>query len=123
VLVQKLGGLDKKWPRLGRAQEWDRAVWPVPAFRPPAKKAGPPVKVSYDDDLGFISEEISDSTELDGLPSNELLSAASAPVVLAGLLKESPQDGVSRGRRRRNGRRGRRRAAPDGWDTRRAGSR
>jgi immunity protein 26 of polymorphic toxin system/PH (Pleckstrin Homology) domain-containing protein len=123
VLVQKLGELDKKWPRLGQAQEWDRAAWPVPAFRPPAKKAGPPVKVTYDDDLGFISEEISDGTELDGLPSNELLSAASAPVVLAGLLKESPEDGVSRGRRRRNGqRRGRRRAEPDGWDTRRAGS-
>ncbi len=120
VLVQKLGGLDKKWPRLGQAREWDRAAWPVPAFRPPVKKAGPPVKVIYDDDLGFISEEISDRTELDGLPSNELLSAASAPVVLAGLLKESPQDGVSSGRRRRKRRR---RAAPDGWDTRRAGSR
>lgn len=92
VLVQKLDGLEEGWPRLGRAHEWDRTAWPVPVFRAPAKKSGPSFTVSYDDDLRFVSEEITDRAALDGLPSNDLLGASSAAAVLAGLLKESPQD-------------------------------
>ena len=87
VLVQKVGGLDRKWPLLGRGDGWDRSAWPVPAFGSTVKKTGESFKVIYDADLRFIRQQVADREELDGLPSNELLQAADVASVLAGLLR------------------------------------
>jgi len=81
VLVQKLGGLESGWPRLGRAPGWDRGAWPLPEFGRRAKKSV--FRVIYDDDLRFVGEEMADRAELDTLPSNELLEAFSVPDRLA----------------------------------------
>jgi len=102
VLVQKLDGLERKWPRLGRAPGWDRDAWPLPAFGRSGKKTGQVSRVIYDDDLRFVGEEMADRTEVDTLPSNELLQAASVPTVLARLLpKPSGAVSVKRGGRMR----------------------
>jgi hypothetical protein len=95
LLVQKLGRLDKGWPRLGRVEGWDRTAWPVPAFRGSARKNGPSFKIIYDDDLGFVSEEVADLAELDGLPRDELLHATHTATVLAHLLGKPPQNPVA----------------------------
>ncbi|HEY2077724.1 MAG TPA: PH domain-containing protein [Streptosporangiaceae bacterium] len=87
LLVQKLDKLDKDWPRLGNAPGWDPSAWPVPAFRVSAKKKDQLLKAIYDDDLRFVDEAISDRTELDGLPSNEVLSSSAIAGALAQLLK------------------------------------
>jgi len=89
-LVQRLDGLAPKWPLLGRAEAWDRSAWPVPAFGRLDKKTGQSVRDIYDDDLRFVSEEIADWEELDGLPPTELLSPYGAAERLAGLLRDKP---------------------------------
>lgn len=87
LLVQKLDKLDKDWPRLGNAPGWDPSAWPVPAFRVSVKKKDQLFKATYDDDLRFVDEAISDRTQLDGLPSNEILSSSAVAGALAHLLK------------------------------------
>jgi hypothetical protein len=86
VLIRKLDRLGKEWPRLGRSPLWDRGTWPVPAFRGSATKKDPAVKLIYDDDLGFVAEQVSDRAELETPPGNESLSATSAASLLANLL-------------------------------------
>ena len=59
-------------------------------------------RVIYDDELRFVGEEIADRTEVDTLPSNELLEAAIVPTVLASLLpKPSGTVSAKRGARMR----------------------
>jgi hypothetical protein len=98
VLVQRLDQPAKDWPLLGRADEWDRDAWPVPAFGRAVKKTGQSFLVIYDDDLRFVGEEITDRSELDGLPPSELLNPASAATVLTGLLSKSAKNPASAAR-------------------------
>jgi ribosomal protein L40E len=86
VLVQRLDGLGPKWPRLGQADGWDRAVWPVPAFGRLVIKTGQAFLDIYDDDLRFVGQETADRAELDGLPRSTLLSSVVAGTTLANLL-------------------------------------
>jgi Immunity protein 26 len=88
VLIQKLARLGKEWPRLGHAPDWERGTWPVPAFRESVKKKDQPFKLIYDDSLAFVGAEVASHLELDGLPSNEVRSAASTGTALAHLLKD-----------------------------------
>ncbi len=88
VLVQRLDGLAPKWPRLGRADGWDRGVWPVPAFGRFTKKTGQPYLDVYDDDLRFLGQEPTDHAEPNGLPPSELLSPDGAPLMLRNLQRE-----------------------------------
>lgn len=90
-LIQRLEGLAPTWPVLGRAETWDRSAWPVPAFGRFAKKTGQSFLDIYDDDLRFVSEQIADREELDGLPPWELLGPDGATAKLASLLRDKPR--------------------------------
>ncbi len=91
ILIAKLDGLSKKWPKLGQEPGWDRGAWPVPAFRQSVEQPGQPVTVRNDDDLRFIRQEPADREELDALPADDLLTSVGVETRLAELLGKSPQ--------------------------------
>ena len=94
LLVQRLDGLAPDWPRLGRAEGWDRGAWPVPAFGRSVRETGRAFLDIYDDDLRFLGEETTSPAELDGLPPSELLTPTRAAADLADLLRK-PSGSVS----------------------------
>ena len=94
LLVQRLDGLAPDWPRLGRAEGWDRGAWPVPAFGRSVRETGRAFLDIYDDDLRFLGEETTSPAELDGLPPSELLTPTGAAADLADLLRK-PSGSVS----------------------------
>lgn len=90
VLIQRLDGLAPNWPRLGRAERWDRAAWPVPAFGRVDKKTRQSYLDIYDDDLRFLGQETTGRAALAGLPPSELLTPAGAEAAMADLPRTPP---------------------------------
>jgi hypothetical protein len=90
ALVGRLDSRDMKvhgdWPILGPMDGWDRNAWPVPAFGRTDNKTGQCFKVIYDDKLRFVGEDMIDRSELDSLPSSELLEVTNVATALTDLL-------------------------------------
>lgn len=53
------------WALLGRAEDWDRAAWPVPVFTRTDPEAKQSFKILYDDQLRFVREEPADGIEVE----------------------------------------------------------
>lgn len=91
VLVSKfghLGLLKKKWPILGRTDEWDPQAWPMPAFVRFEELTGRSFRVIYaDDDPNRLlrEEQIPAGTAEQG-PKDGLLGAGATEIALTSLL-------------------------------------
>lgn len=82
-----LGLLKGFWPVLGRADDWNRADWPVPNFARKDAVSGQWIRVTYDEDtLEVVREVHCDASEGESLPYDSLAGYGAIEIRLTTLL-------------------------------------
>lgn len=91
VFVQQFGTgaiVEGSWPKVCRAGDWSRLVWPVPVFGRINEIDNEAWAVTYDDQCRFVKEEVIPIERAQRLPEDGCLGSGAAEILLTKALSD-----------------------------------